>query len=204
MMRFIALAAIALAALYLVYDIYRISTAFTGLSDVPPSYALGPDDADVTVVEFMDYGCMFCREVHPTITQATIKDGRVRYIPRPVAAANSKDSAYAAVIAYAAGQQGKFIEMHDLLIREPREITAAVLSDLATRAGVDEAKLLADMQSPELMDLVRENGNFFNRINATATPTFVIGKNTIYVPEGRMPEVQDFLNMFARIRQKNK
>ncbi len=190
---------IALIAAFLIYDIYRLYTGYKDLSDVPAEYALGPDDADVTIVEFLDYSCRHCREIHPTIIGAVTKDGNVRYIPRPLPS-DDAEAVNAALMAYAAGKQGKFIEMHNELIKNYRVIDEAVVIDLSQKTGIDMVRLGEDIKAHETGEKINENGRMFNKIEGQSTPTFVINDSIIFVPEGRMPTVDDFLKMFNDAR----
>ena len=198
---FLAVLVIAIAFVgYQVFDIYRMRSALT---DVGEQYKSGPETANLEVVEFLDYGCPYCRQVHPTITEAVRQDGNVTYIPRPVAYLGEA-SAYAAVIAYGAAEQDRFFEMHDVLIRDFELLDEGTLPNIAGNAGVDVQKLQDAMDAGYLQDIVIENIDLLNSIGTNATPTFIIGDETVYVPEGSMPTVDDFLDMFAKARGENK
>ncbi len=191
---------VALIAAFLIYDIYRLYTGYKGLSDVPAAYALGPEDADVTVVEFLSYGCSYCREVHPTIISAVKKDRNVRYIPRPVPTGD-QEAVHAALLAYTAGEQGKFIEMHNELMNNYRVIDEGVVVELAQKMEIDIERLSKDVKSSKIAGKINENGRLFNKIGGQATPTFVINDSLVFVPEGSMPSVDDFLKMFNEARK---
>ncbi|MCB1532025.1 MAG: thioredoxin domain-containing protein [Alphaproteobacteria bacterium] len=181
---------------YQIFDAYRVRGA---LADVEAPLQTGPQDADLEVVEFLDYGCPYCREAHPTIMEAVQRDGRVRYIPRPVAFLGP-ESAYAAVVAYAAAQQDKFFEMHDALIRNFDNFNETTMPNIAAQAGADPALIQQQLDKGYLQEQVLENLDLFEAMGTNATPTFVIGGDMIYVPEGRMPSVDDFLEMFNKAR----
>src|SRR5262245_164024 len=82
---------IALANFYVIYHMIQISRAAYLLDSAPPGYSTGAEDADVTIVEFLEYSCSNCRIVHPVIQQAVQKDGKVRYIVRPLATDEGQD-----------------------------------------------------------------------------------------------------------------
>lgn len=194
---FLVLLGVAIAFVgYKVFDLYQSRSSIANVED---GYRTGSKNATLEVVEFLDYGCPYCREAHPTITEAVRRDGNVSYVPRPVAFLGP-DSAYAAVVAYAAGEQGKFIEMHDVLIRNFEALSPETLPSIAAQAGVDAAALQKAIDNGGLENAVLENLDLFEKMGLNATPAFIIGEDTIYIPEGRMPEVQDFLDMFAKAR----
>ena len=191
---------IALAAGFLIYDIYKLSSGYGKLDEVPETYSLGPEDADVTVVEFLDYGCTYCRDIHPVIISAVVKDKNVRYVPRPLPSQNP-ESVHAAILAYTAGMQGKFLEMHDGLMKNYRVLDEATIFELSEQAGIDTDRMDTDVKTGEVVDRINENGALFKKIGGQQTPTFVINNDVIFVPEGRMPTVDDFLNMFDEARK---
>lgn len=193
---------IALAALYLSYDIYRAIDARGNIANADAAYIFGPEDADLTVVEFFDYTCPYCREVHPTITEAVKQDGKVRYIPRAIPP-QSEEAVMAIMVAEKAAQHGKFFEMHDQLMKNYLPITDRRLSELSFEAGLDLEEVDAEFDESAIIERLRENSNLFKLYGGQATPMFVIGKDMVYVPEGRMPTVEDFLRMFNEARGKS-
>lgn len=197
--RYILYIILAAIAVYLSVNIFQLYTAQRGLANVPAGYATGPESADLTVVEFLSYSCRYCREVHPTITEAVKRDGNIRYIPRPVGSGDS-ESMQAAKIVYAAGEQGKFIEMHNALIENYRVVDEDALVELSRRVGVDVNELNKALGSGGGEKRIKKNTKLFLNIGGQATPTFIIGGEIIYVPEGQMPLVDDFLAMFAEAR----
>lgn len=191
---------IAAAAAFLAFDIYRLASATASLDDVPSQYISGPENADLTVVEFFSYGCVWCREIQPTVDEAIKRDGKIRYIPRAVISPQDPDAGHAAIVAYAAGMQGKFMEMHDEMMKNYRVIDAEVLSDLAARSGVEFEKLNTDVASEEIGKLLIKNRKLFDTLGGVSTPMFYLGGSMVFVPEGRLPTVDDFLNMFKEAR----
>lgn len=181
---------------YQVYDLYRVRGA---LSDVGDAYKYGSETANLEVVEFLDYGCPYCRQIHPTIAEAVLRDGNVTFIPRPVAFLGP-ESAYAAVVAYAAAEQDRFFEMHETLINNFEMLNESTLPDIAAKADADPVKLQEAIDSGNLQDIVLGNIDLFESMGTNATPTFIIGGKITYVPEGTMPTAQDFLDMFAKAR----
>ncbi|MCK5284065.1 MAG: thioredoxin domain-containing protein [Alphaproteobacteria bacterium] len=191
---------IALIAGFLSYDIYRLYTGIGSSGNVPAEYTLGSQDADITVVEFLDYGCKYCSEVHPIITSAVKQDGNVRYIPRPLPM-EDQEATRAAILAYAAGKQGKFIEMHDLLIKNYRVIDDAVISELGQKIGLDIDQLNIDIEDTGVIKDINKNARIFKKIGENRTPAFVLNNKIVFVPEERMPTVNDFLQMFNNLRK---
>ena len=181
------------------FNIFQLYTGYRSLSHVPPGYALASASSDLDVVEFLDYSCRYCREIHPTIIQAVKRDGGVRYIPRPLPSRNP-EGFYAAVLAYAAGQQNAFIKTHNALMENYRVINEDILADLTQKTGLNYEQLMRDIEDDAVKGMIVKNGRLFKKVGGRATPTFIIGDRIFYVPEGRMPTVEDFLKMFNEAR----
>lgn len=144
-------------------------------------YSIGPDDAEVTMVEFFDYRCGYCkRSMEWTMAIPEDHDGKVRVIFKefPIL---SPESEKAALAALAAGEQGKYAEMHRELMEldnssgfTPDEIDAA-----AKRAGVDVDKMRADMGSVRLQKVIADNKTLARSLGIDGTPAFLIGDTLI-------------------------
>lgn len=192
----IVLAVFAVIVLFLGYQIYMIQHTYAALDDVPADYTYGPADADLTVVEFVKYTCPHCRDIHPVIMDAVTRDGKVRYIPRPLPSDKVGDAQFV----YAAGKQGLFKLAHPLLLQDPRILDEGGLMAIAETMGADKAKLQEDMQSPDVEKLINDNIDVFLNIGGNRTPTFMIGTDIMYVPQDKMPTAEDFLTMFKEAR----
>ena len=102
-----------LAASYALFEIYRFSSMGYAVRSTKAEFVVqGPDKPTATMVEFLDYNCGFCRELHPAIKDFLDIRKDVRYIARPIAVLG-EGSERLARIALAAGLQDKFWEMHD-------------------------------------------------------------------------------------------
>lgn len=200
MIRNIFLAIIAFAIVFMGYHIYQTYLNYVNINNVPDSYAISSDHADLTVVAFLDYACSFCHEIHPIVMDAIERDGRIRYIPRPVASP-AQNSAFAAIVNYASGNQGKFIDMHlRLMTVSTTDLDTKLLHEFVTQMNIDWNQFLVDLQNENIKNQVYKNGSLFKMVGGTSTPTFIIGDTMMYVPDDRMPTVEDFLNFFEKAR----
>lgn len=172
----------------------RIDQAF-------PQYTISPKNADVTVVEFLNYTCPYCREVHPAIMEAVRRDGRVRYIPRPVPS-DGMTSVPMSILTYAGGAQGKFFETHNAQMNNFQVVYDELyLKNIAQIAGLDYQKLAEDMYDPTIGVHLEDNITLFNDLNLKRTPTFIIN-GEVFVPEGSLPDADGFLKIFQNARAK--
>lgn len=142
--------------------------------------SLGAADAVVTVVEFTDFQCPYCRrfvqETYPKLKQEFIDSGKVKWIVRDMPLGFHKNARKAAQAAHCAGDQGKYWEMRGVLFANSKELEAEKLTKYASQVGLDmtafDACLASDRHLAAIDQSVREAGS----VKITGTPTFVIGK----------------------------
>lgn len=129
---------------------------------------------DVTVVEFFDYQCHYCKLALTAVEKLLKEDKNLKIIYKeyPVL---GPDSVEAAKISLAAAKQGKFSEMHQALLTTKEHLSGDGLMEVAKKAGLDTAKLKKDMASEEFAKWIEENQKVGMEIGARGTPTFVIG-----------------------------
>jgi protein-disulfide isomerase len=131
----------------------------------------GAKDGDVVLVEFFDYACGFCRAAHPDIARLLEEDKALKVVWRELPVLG-EDSVAAAQVSLAAAKQGRFRAFHDRLFAAGRPDPAAVAA-ARQAAGVTAAP------SPEFQREIEQNFELARAINATGTPTFVIGDRVI-------------------------
>lgn len=137
---------------------------------------VSPKGFDVTIVEYMDYQCPYCRTSHGPLKQLLAKDSKVRVIFRdwPVFGGASVDAALAAI---GSKYQGKYVDMHDALMRTPLPLTKHKVREAGRKAGVDWDQLQKDIQhhSIEIEDLLARNYEQAQLLGLEGTPGFIIG-----------------------------
>jgi len=148
----------------------------------PRDVSIGPKDAKVTVVEFFDYNCGFCKTSSDWLKGVMDKypnDVRIVFKELPILDGRTKTSRNAAKAALAAARQGKYSTVHFSLMAE-RSLTKERVLAIAEKAGLDMDKLKKDMGDPS-MDRQLEDGLLLaNRIpSLTGTPFFVINDDFI-------------------------
>ncbi|HYM30620.1 MAG TPA: DsbA family protein [Candidatus Cybelea sp.] len=153
------------------------------LMDDQDSMVIGNPKGDVTVVEFFDYRCPYCKQMEPAI-QATLKeDGKVRLMLKeyPIL---GEDSVLASRAAIASRKQGKYMAFHDALMRTKGVFTPDVIKLVAKEVGLDVARLEKDMADPAVDQIIRANQAIADSLGIEGTPGFVIGDRVI---SGGMP-----------------
>ncbi len=143
------------------------------------SPARGPSDAKVTVVEFADYQCPFCGQAEGLVKEVLEtypKDVRLVYKQFPLPSIHPQAMA-AAKAALAAGRQGKFWEMHDLLFQNQRDLSPEKLTELAESLHLDVMQFQKDLESPEVLAQISREQQEGKSVDVIGTPTiFVNGR----------------------------
>ena len=137
----------------------------------------GADEALVTIVEYSDFECPYCRRVLPTLDQIAEEYGEdVRVVFRQQPLPMHQNAKPAALAALAAHNQGKFWEMHDALFKkaETRALNEETYVEIATQLGLDLEKFNADRKSPELAQMIAEDQKIATQFGAGGTPAFFV------------------------------
>ena len=139
-------------------------------------HALGSEHSPVTVVEYGDFECPICKQAAPAVKLMLERFGaRIRFVFRhfPVESAHPH-AMHAAQAAEAAGGQGKFWQMHDLLFDNQRHLKIANLREYAQRLDLDMPRFIAEMDDEIYLQRVREQMEGGKRSHVRGTPTFYI------------------------------
>ena len=168
------------------------------LEQDPNSPNLGNLSGDVTVVEFFDYNCPYCRKAGKTIQALLASDENVRVIYRewPIL---GEASVYAARAALAARTQGKYEELHWALMNGEGRATEASILKIARDLGLDITKLKLDMNSPAVEAHIAQSSALARNLGFTGTPAFIVGDRTA----PGMLSVDEITAMIAEARAAN-
>lgn len=144
----------------------------------PNSPSIGPADASVTIVEFFDYRCPYCKHVAPDIASllASDTDLRIVYKEFPIL---GPESVVASRAALAAQRQGKYREMHEALIAQKGEFTDAEILATAQSVGLDVERLKTDMNDPAIMDQLKQVNSLAQTLKIDGTPAFLFGAHFV-------------------------
>ncbi len=143
--------------------------------DVSDAHIRGTSEAKITIVIFSDFQCPFCARVQDTLRQIEKRyDTDVRLVAKHNPLALHKEALPAAIAAEAAGRQGKFFEMADLLYAHPRELTRENFLKWAKDLGLDVARFEKDLEDEALGRLVEDHQKQAQALGARGTPAFFI------------------------------
>ena len=148
------------------------------LKNDPASPVLGNPDGDITVVEFFDYRCPYCRQVAGALQELVAEDPNIRLVMKeyPIL---SEESVNAARAALAAVRQDGYERFHFALMERGGSMTQAEVTRVARSVGLDVEQLLRDMRSPEIEAALRRNYALAESIGVTGTPAMVIGTTLV-------------------------
>lgn len=143
----------------------------------PGAPVAGNPHGDVTLVEFFDYRCPYCRAIAPLVMELAKSDPGLRIVFRewPIL---SPESALAARAALAAAQQGRYADLH-MALMQLDELTPETIRATARDLGFDLARLEADMQRPEIQQHLDDSDRLARELGITGTPAFVIGDHVV-------------------------
>ncbi|WP_291867389.1 DsbA family protein [Bradyrhizobium sp.] len=146
--------------------------------DIP---SIGNPQGDITIVEYFDYQCPYCKKVAPELVRLAKEDGKLRIVMKdwPIFGGASK---YAAHMVLAAKYQNKYHEAHAALIGASTKLTEDVVKKLLAEAGIDVDRATQDMEThrPAIEALLSRNHEQAESFGFQGTPAFIIG--TFRVP----------------------
>lgn len=159
-------------------------------------HMLGPKEAPVTLVEYGDYECLDCDQAHELVKELLLRLGdQISYIFRYFPLSTLHEHAQmAAETAEAAGVQGKFWQMHDILFQNQHALEAEYLSEYAAGIGLDMPQFIRDMATHAHADKVREDFLSGVRSGVSGTPTFFL--NGV-----RLNDSQDLYSLLSAIQE---
>lgn len=167
-------------------DAERIAANAPAIFEDGYSYVAGNPQGSLTIVEFMDYQCSFCRRAYPEVGELLDADGDIRLIVKemPILGPGSELAARAALATLIAEGPERYATLHDRLMRLKAEITDERLDALLTELGLDPAAIRAGMYAPEVDRRLAETRALAETLGISGTPTFVFSDRMLrgYLP----------------------
>jgi protein-disulfide isomerase len=152
----------------------------------PADWVGGNIEGDITLVEFMDYRCSYCRKAHDEVAELVKSDGNIRYVIKefPILGEASLLSSQFAISVRMLHGDDAYKAAHDALITMRGEPSSETLGRLATELGHDPAPILAKMGSDEVKAIITANHALADGMEISGTPTFVLKDQMLrgYVP----------------------
>ena len=141
------------------------------------SWVGGNPDGDITIVEFLDYRCGFCRRAFPEVEELVSTDGNIRIIVKelPVLGPQSELASRFAIATLQTEGADAYKTVHDALMTFRGQISEQSLERLSDQNGFDTAAITEAMESPDVTNVINENRTLAQALRVNGTPTFVIG-----------------------------
>lgn len=159
------------------------------------SYVGGNPDGDITIVEFMDYRCGYCKKAFPEVESLIEADGNIRFIVKefPILGEQSVVASRFAIATLQVAGPEAYKSVHDAMMQMRGDYNEAALTALAQKAGTDPAPILAAMNSDEVSAVIAENRALAQAMQISGTPTFVLEDQMLrgYVPLQAMTNIVD-------------
>jgi protein-disulfide isomerase len=156
----------------------NIATIFNS----PHQVVLGNPQGNITMVEFFDYNCGFCKRALPDMVDLLKNNPDLRFVLKefPVLGPGSVDAAHVAVAARMQDSSGKkYLEFHQKLLGGRGEADKARALAVAKEVGFDMARIEKDMDSPEVKQTIDENMKLADALGVNGTPTYVVGEEVV-------------------------
>lgn len=171
-------------------DIEMIAANADELFNDGVSWVGGNPDGDVTIVEFIDYRCGYCRRAVPEVAKLLSNDQNVRFVIKefPILGEASLQSARFAVSTRLVAGMDAYKKVHDALLDFSGEPTEVNLRRLAEGLQLDAEAILAGMDAPAVTQELQRNRSLGQRLNISGTPSFVVGTEMLrgFLPADQM------------------
>lgn len=157
------------------------------------SWVGGNPEGDVTIVEFMDYKCTYCKKAYSEVETLLKKDGNIRFVVKefPILGRQSELAARFAVAVQQLSGAEAYAQVHDDLMNFRGDITLDSLKRLAEMRKLDADALMKRMNEEDVTSVLRANYKLAERMNIAGTPAFVIGDEMLrgYAPLQQMQQM---------------
>lgn len=157
------------------------------------SWIGGNPEGDVTIVEFLDYRCSYCRRAFPEVEELLTSDGNIRIIVKefPILGEESVLASRFAISTLQNAGDEAYKAVHDALMTMRASVTLDTLEELGDTLGLDTDAIIAGMGDPEVDRIIRDNRALAQTLQITGTPTFVFGDALLrgYVPLDGMRQI---------------
>ena len=178
-----------------VNDAAVLSANHAAIYNDPASWVGGNPDGNVTVVEFMDYRCTYCRKAWSEVEDLVKSDGNIRFVLKefPILGDDSVMSSRFAIAVRLLNGDDAYKKAFDALITLRGAADTDTLARLASDLGLDSKAVLDKMGSDAVAAIITANRALGDTLGVSGTPTFVMGNTIIrgYLPEEEMKKIVD-------------
>lgn len=174
-------------------DLLLLSENAPAIFQSPDDWVGGNPEGDVTLVEFMDYRCSYCRKAYAEVEELVASDGNIRFVVKefPILGEASLLSAQFAIAVRQLHGDAAYAAAHDALIELRGEPNPETLARLAGDLGLDAQPILDRMGSEEVNAVIKANHALADTLEISGTPTFILPEMMLrgYLPLDAMREI---------------
>lgn len=157
------------------------------------SFVGGNPEGDITLVEFSDYRCGYCKRAHPHVRALLKEDPNIRYVVKefPILGPDSVVAAKAAMAALELDDGEHYFAFNDALMTQGGALNRAAILRVAERVGLDADDLEEAMDAPEIQERIDRTYALAEQLGISGTPSFVVGQRIIpgYVEKETMAQI---------------
>lgn len=159
----------------------------------------GNPKGDVTIVEFSDYNCPYCKRAFNDVLKLMETDSKVRIVLKefPIF---GEQSVGAARVAIAAQKQSKYFDVHSGLLKSGGRSSEATALRIAETLGLDMEQLKRDMKAPEIMSTIAKTRGLAEKLGIQGTPFYLVGDRIVPGAPDNLYEI--FVKTVAEVREK--
>jgi len=174
----------------------RVAAHIDALANNPGSPVLANSQGDITIVEFFDYTCPYCKAAEPRLMRLVDGNKRIKLVTKefPIL---TRVSMIASRMALAAAKQGKYRAFHLAMMRREGQWNEADVLETARAVGVDVNRARRDMYAPNVTDEIIANFNLARAIRVFQTPAYIVGTHVV---TGNSADI-DFAKEVARAKK---
>ncbi|HEX4637656.1 MAG TPA: DsbA family protein [Rhizomicrobium sp.] len=156
----------------------RVAAHLDALADNPGSPVMANPQGDITIVEFFDYTCPYCKAAEPRLMRLVDGDKRVKLVMKefPIL---TPVSLPASRMALAAAKQGKYRAFHLAMMRREGQWNEADILETAKAVGVDVNRARREMYAPDITDEIIANFNLARAVRVFQTPAYIVGGHLV-------------------------
>lgn len=151
----------------------KIKQNIKEITEYEGAAVVGNPNGSITLVEFFDFSCGFCHRLYPALKNIVAKNNDVRLVLRELTFLGPV-SDYAAKAALAAKEQGKYQELWSAMMENDGALSEEKIDELAANAGIDVAKMKADMNSAKVLKTIQDTADLANTIDIRGVPTMIL------------------------------
>lgn len=175
-------------------EVAALEQYHTEIFDDGVSFIAGNPDGDITIVEFLDYQCSFCKRAHPEIAELLAIDGNIRLVQKeyPVLGPMSEAAARAAQAVLLNDGADAYAAFSDRLMTYDGPLNDGLIIALARDSGIDTEAMIATARGEKVSGIIRANRILGQALEITGTPTFIIMDEFVrgYMP---LPQLQELV-----------